>query len=187
MSKAYERPSLIRLFIYITLFILLSLHAPYCYMGMREDLVVLPDGSIDYDMGGIFPFTAVMIQALFFQAFATVLIFTLTCMTRLKASASSAMIVAFLSILGLQALMYSNIYFDRRTKPEIIQAWSVYPISWLFLLIFSLYSIFRILMLLRQEKACANDSATAGKAFEAEQNNSSDGQIDHKRSDIPAE
>ena len=118
---------------------------------MRENLVVLADGSIDYDMGGIFPFTAVMIQALFFQGFATILVFILTCISRLRSRASNVMLVAFLSILGLQGLVYYEIYFDRFTRPEIMKARSVYATSWLFLAVFSLYSVFRIVMLRRRE------------------------------------
>jgi hypothetical protein len=149
MTTTHEHPSLSRLFMYIFLFILFTLHGPYCYLFMRENLVLLADGSIDYDMGGLFPFTAVMVQALVFQAFAAFIVFVLACVARQRSSATpgSVMTVAFLSMLGLQVIVYYNIYFDPITDPKIIQARSVYSTSWLFLALFSLYSIIRIIVL----------------------------------------
>ena len=158
MTTKYEQPSLFRLFMYIFLFILFTLHAPYCYLIMREKLVVLADGSLEYDVGGIFPFTAVMVQALFFQAFAAFIVFVLACIDRQRSSASpgSVMTVAFLSMLGLQVIVYYNIYFDRFTDPRIIQARSIYSTSWLYLALFSLYSVVRIIMLYRQAREHAD-------------------------------
>ena len=153
INRQYVAPSLFRHFMYIFLFILFSLHGPYCYLIMRESLVVLADGSVDYDMGGIFPFTAVMVQALFFQLFATGIVFVMSGLARLRSRPSSVMIIAFISILGLQVLAYYNIYYDRFTDPQIIAARSLYPRSWAYLGLFSLYSVIRIIMFRRRENA----------------------------------
>jgi len=169
-SKKYESPSLFRHFMYIFLFILFSLHGPYCYLIMRENLVVLVDGTIDYDMGGIFPFTAVMIQALFFQLFATVIVFALSGIARLRSRPSSVMIIAFISILGLQVLAYHNIYYDRFTDPQIIAARSLYPRSWAYLGLFSLYSIIRIIIFHRRENAWEAARLARIKALEGNGN-----------------
>ncbi len=152
-NEKYIHPSLFRHFMYIFLFILFSLHAPYCYLIMRENLVILADGSVDYDMGGLFPFTAVMVQALFFQFFAALIIFAMTCLARLRSHPSSVMIIAFISILALQVLTYRQIFLARFTDPRIIAARSYYPRSWLYLGLFSLYSIIRIYMLRKHERA----------------------------------
>ncbi|OGK11327.1 MAG: hypothetical protein A2W80_04945 [Candidatus Riflebacteria bacterium GWC2_50_8] len=175
MTTKYEQPSLFRLFMYIFLFILFTLHAPYCYLIMREKLVVLADGSLEYDVGGIFPFTAVMVQALFFQAFAAFIVFVLACIDRQRSSASpgSVMTVAFLSMLGLQVIVYYNIYFDRFTDPRIIQARSIYSTSWLYLALFSLYSVVRIIMLYRQAREHEAQRLAILKTYE-------DGEIHHE-------
>lgn len=170
VNRQYASPSLFRHFMYIFLFILFSLHGPYCYLIMRENLVVLADGTIDYDMGGIFPFTAVMIQALFFQLFATAIVFALSGLARLRARPSSVMIIAFISILGLQVLAYHNIYYDRFTDPQIIAARSLYPRSWAYLGLFSLYSIIRIIMFHRRENAWEADRLARIKELEGDGN-----------------
>ncbi|MEW6710289.1 MAG: hypothetical protein AB1403_10745 [Candidatus Riflebacteria bacterium] len=132
------------LFTYIFAFILLTLHAPYCYLIIRHDLRVLPDGSIDYDLGGIFPYTAAGIAALFFQTAAAIFIFvTATASARIFKSAN-AFSVAFASIAGLQIIVYTNIYLTTEVDARIMEKMGSFSISWVLLAIFIFYSLWQL-------------------------------------------
>lgn len=137
------RISLAALWFYNFFFILLSLHAPYRFIYMLPDLVITSQG-LDYDMGGIFPHLGSAIAAAVIQTGLAFLITLIATIARLIFRRLDAFLVSFLSICGLQVLVYSRIYFDAKTDPAILKAFGPFTTSWTFLALFFLGSIFRL-------------------------------------------
>ncbi len=135
--------SLTALGFYNFFFILLSLHAPYRFLHMLPNLVITSQG-LDYDMGGIFPHLGSAIAAAVIQTGLALLITAVAAIARLIFRRLDAFVVSFLSICGLQVLVYHRIYFDARTDPAILEAFGPFTISWAFLALFIFGSIFRL-------------------------------------------
>ena len=135
--------SLTALWFYNFFFILLSLHAPYRFLYMLPDLVITSQG-LDYDMGGIFPHLGSAIAAAILQTGLAILITLVATIARLIFRRLDAFVVSFLSICGLQVLVYYRIYFDAKTDPAILSAFGPFTLSWLFLALFVVGAIFRL-------------------------------------------
>ncbi|MFZ5953016.1 MAG: hypothetical protein ACOYXC_20100 [Candidatus Rifleibacteriota bacterium] len=132
------------LFSYIFAFVLLTLHAPYCYLIIRHDLRILPDGSIDYDLGGLFPYTAAGMAALFFQTGAVIFIYLAALASARLFQTANAFSVAFGSIMGLQVIVYTNIYLISDVDARIMAAMGSFSISWFLLAFFVAYSLWQL-------------------------------------------
>ena len=141
--KEPARISLTALWFYNFFFILLSLHAPYRFIYMLPDLVITSQG-LDYDMGGIFPHLGSAIAAAVIQTGLAILITVVAAIARLIFRRLDAFVVSFLSICGLQVLVYYRIYFDAKTDPAILKAFGPFTTSWIFLALFVLGAIFRL-------------------------------------------
>ncbi len=137
------RISLTALWLYNFFFILLSLHAPYRFIYMLPDLVITSQG-LDYDMGGIFPHLGAAIAAAVIQTGLAIMITVVAASARLIFRRLDAFVVSFLSICGLQVLVYYRIYFDAKTDPAILRAFGPFTTSWIFLALFVIGSIFRL-------------------------------------------
>lgn len=135
--------SLTALWFYNFFFILLSLHAPYCFLYMLPNLVIDSQG-LDYDMGGIFPHLGAAIAATVIQTGLAILITAIAAIARLIFRRLDAFLVSVLSICGLQALVYYRIYFDPKTDPAILRAFGPFTASWLFLALFVAGAIFKL-------------------------------------------
>lgn len=149
VAKKPASISLTVLWFYNFFFILLSLHGPYCFLYMLPNLVITSQG-LDYDMGGIFPHLGAAIAAAVIQTGLALLITAIAGVTRLIFRRFDAFVVSFLSICGLQVLVYHRIYFDARTDPAILEAFGPFTISWAFLALFIFGSILR----LYRQKSC---------------------------------
>ena len=137
------RISLTALWFYNFFFILLSLHAPYRFIYMLPDLVITSQG-LDYDMGGIFPHLGAAIAAAVIQTGLAIMITVVAASARLIFRRLDAFVVSFLSICGLQVLVYYRIYFDAKTDPAILKAFGPFTTSWIFLALFVFGAIFRL-------------------------------------------
>ncbi len=142
-TEGPARISLTTLWFYNFFFILLSLHAPYRFIYMLPDLVITSQG-LDYDMGGIFPHLGSAIAAAVIQTGLAILITGVAAIARLIFRRLDAFVVSFLSICGLQVLVYYRIYFDAKTDPAILKAFGPFTTSWIFLALFILGTICKI-------------------------------------------
>jgi len=143
IAKQSAAISLTGLWFYNFFFILLSLHAPYRFLHMLPNLVITSQG-LDYDMGGIFPHLGSTIVAVVIQTGLAILITAIAAIARLIFRRLDAFVVSFLSICGLQVLVYYRIYFDAKIDPAILKAFGPFTVSWIFLVLFVLGSIFRL-------------------------------------------
>jgi hypothetical protein len=133
------------LFAYAFFGILLTLHAPYIFLGMAPDLIVSGDGLI-YDMGGIFPHLGIAIISFFFQSITALGLYVFVSILKRLFKQINPFRILFLCILGLNAIIYHRIYFSGYIKPEILQRMLPFSLSWTFLAIFialSLYSLIK--------------------------------------------
>ncbi len=138
-AAAPPRPiSFFRLGIYNFFFILLTLHGPYMFLYMLPNLVITSQG-LEYDMGGIFPHLGASIAILGFQG---MLAFGLTasiCIIRYIYRRMDAFTASFISLCGLQAIVYYQIYF--KTDAAILAAITPFRISLVFLVLFAASSL----------------------------------------------
>lgn len=124
-------------------FILLTLHGPYMFLYMLPNLVMTPQG-LDYDMGGIFPHVGASIAVSGLQGFITFVITTIVCIARLFYRRLDAFVISFMSICGLQVLVYMHIYVSGNVSPSILQAFGPFSTSWVLLAIFLAASVAQI-------------------------------------------
>ncbi len=140
--EAAEPPrpiSFFRLGIYNFFFILLTLHGPYMFLYMLPNLVLTPQG-LEYDMGGIFPHLGASIAILGFQGILALGLTLLICTIRWLYRRVDAFTASFLSLCGLQPLVYYQVYF--KTDPAILAVMMPFRISLLFLALFAAGSLF---------------------------------------------
>ncbi len=150
---ANSRPkpfSFLALGFYNFAFILLTLHGPYMFLYMLPNLVMTSQG-LDYDMGGIFPHVGASIAVLGLQGFIAFLITSIVCFTRLFYRRLDAFVISFISICGLQILVYLHLYVSGNTDPVILKAFGPFSISWVLLAIFVVASITHIKMRRRNQ------------------------------------
>lgn len=145
-ANSGPRPvSFLALGFYNFAFILLTLHGPYMFLYMLPNLVMTSQG-LDYDMGGIFPHVGASMAVLGLQGFITFVITSIVCFTRLFYRRLDAFVISFMSICGLQVLVYLHIYVSGNTDPVILKAFGPFSISWVLLAIFVVASITSIKM-----------------------------------------
>lgn len=130
----------LRLFWYIFFFVLFTLHSPYIFLIVHEDMILLPDGQLDYDMGGIFPFLGAAMIAVFYQTLASIIIFVLVTMLKYFRRNTNSLLVSLLAIAGLQIVVYLKIYYGN-INAEIVKAFGPFTWSIVFLAVFVVLSL----------------------------------------------
>ncbi len=128
------------LFSYTFLAILLTLHSPYIFLGMSPYLIVNGNG-LEFDMGGIFPHLGLAIMSFIFQTITAVGLYIAVSILKWLFNEINSLRILFLSILGLNAVIYHRIYLSGYVKPEILERMGPFTISWVFLAIFIVLSI----------------------------------------------
>lgn len=133
------------LFRYILIFIILTLHSPYMFLLIRDRLVLRPDGFVDYDMGGLFPYSAAAVMALLHLIGISALIFIVVTVVKYFIRSMNGILASLILIISAQGAVYYKIYLSPDTNPAILKNLGNFQTSLWLLAIFSFLSLLKIL------------------------------------------